>query len=87
MEVAEENSGRRNPDQALAEFKRRLCLTLGGAVAVVTLLALTISSQILLGVLLGGPGLALATPLTVVAFVLVKKLYIEDTLGDTPGST
>jgi predicted PurR-regulated permease PerM len=45
--------------------------------------ALTIASQIMLGVLLGGIGLVLATPLTVVAFVLIRKLYIEDGLGDS----
>ncbi|MDX2152413.1 MAG: AI-2E family transporter [Bryobacteraceae bacterium] len=44
--------------------------------------ALTITAQILLGVLLGALGLVLATPLLVAAIVLVKKLYIEDWLGD-----
>jgi len=36
----------------------------------------------LLGVLVGGFGLILATPLTAVTLVLVNKIYIEDALGD-----
>lgn len=44
--------------------------------------ALTIAAQVLLGVLLGGLGVVLATPLTAVALVLVKMLYVEDVLGD-----
>jgi predicted PurR-regulated permease PerM len=44
--------------------------------------ALTILALVLLGVLAGGLGLALATPLTVVALVLARKLYVEDALGD-----
>lgn len=43
--------------------------------------ALTISAQILMAVLLGGLGLALATPLTAVSLVLVKMLYVEDVLN------
>lgn len=43
---------------------------------------LTIAAQVLLGVLLGTFGLVIATPLTAVALVLVKMLYVEDTLGD-----
>lgn len=42
--------------------------------------ALTISAQVLLGVLVGALGVVLATPLTAVMTVLVKGLYIEDTL-------
>lgn len=42
--------------------------------------ALTISAQILMAVLLGGLGLALATPLIAVSLVLVKMLYVEDVL-------
>lgn len=45
--------------------------------------ALTILAQVLLGMLAGVLGLALATPLTVVGVVLVRKLYVEDVLGDT----
>lgn len=45
--------------------------------------ALVIFAQVLLGVLVGGLGLVLAVPLTAVAFVLVKTLYVEDTLHDS----
>jgi predicted PurR-regulated permease PerM len=44
--------------------------------------ALTFGSQILLGVLVGPIGLAVATPLTAAAVVLVKRLYVEDVLGN-----
>jgi predicted PurR-regulated permease PerM len=43
---------------------------------------LAIGMQLLLGVLFGFLGLLFATPITVVLIVLVKSLYIEDTLGD-----
>src|SRR5918992_1492408 len=43
---------------------------------------LTVVGVVLLGVLLGGLGLILAAPLTIVLFILVKMLYIEDVLGD-----
>ena len=43
--------------------------------------ALVILGQVLLGVLAGGMGVLLATPLVAVAFVLVKLLYVEDVLG------
>lgn len=46
--------------------------------------ALVIAAQVLLGVLAGGLGLLLATPLTAVAMVLVRMLYIEDWLGERP---
>ena len=45
--------------------------------------ALTIVAQVLFGVLAGTMGLLLATPLTAAALVLVKKLYLEDVLGET----
>jgi predicted PurR-regulated permease PerM len=45
--------------------------------------ALTIGAQVLLGVLLGPLGLVFATPLAAVILVLIKMLYIEDTLGDS----
>lgn len=44
--------------------------------------AVTIVAQVLLGVLVGGLGLILATPLAAVVFVLVRMLYLEDTLGE-----
>jgi len=39
--------------------------------------ALTIASQLIMGVLLGAWGLLLATPIVAAAMVLVKKLYVE----------
>jgi predicted PurR-regulated permease PerM len=44
--------------------------------------ALTLVTQVLLGDLLGFMGLLVAAPLTVSAVVLLKMLYVEDTLGD-----
>lgn len=41
-----------------------------------------ISAQILMGVLFGAIGLALATPLTAAAFVLVQMIYVKDILHD-----
>ena len=43
---------------------------------------LTLSSQIVLGSILGLLGLALATPMTGAAMVLVKMLYIDNILGE-----
>jgi predicted PurR-regulated permease PerM len=45
--------------------------------------ALTLSAQVFMGIILGGLGVALATPLTAVALVATKMLYVEDELGDT----
>jgi predicted PurR-regulated permease PerM len=45
--------------------------------------ALTVGAQVVLGVLVGALGVVFATPLTAVLVVLVGKLYIEDTLGDS----
>jgi predicted PurR-regulated permease PerM len=44
--------------------------------------ALTITTQLVMAVFVGGIGLALATPLTVVVLVLVRSLYVQDMLGD-----
>jgi predicted PurR-regulated permease PerM len=44
--------------------------------------ALAISAQVLLGLLFGLPGIMLAAPLTVVAMVMVQKLWLEATLGE-----
>ena len=44
--------------------------------------ALTIIAQLALGVLIGGLGLVLATPLLAVVMVLVQMVYIQDVLGD-----
>ena len=46
--------------------------------------AFTLATQVLFGALYGVVGLALATPLAVVAVVLIQKLYVEDALGDAP---
>lgn len=44
---------------------------------------LTITAQLIMGLLAGFMGLLLAMPLIAVLMVLVKMLYIEDVLGDT----
>jgi predicted PurR-regulated permease PerM len=44
--------------------------------------AFVLGSELLMGLLLGGAGLAFATPLCAVALVLVNMLYIQDVLGD-----
>ena len=44
--------------------------------------ALTVIAQLALGILIGGLGLVLATPLLVVVMVLVQMVYIQDILGD-----
>jgi predicted PurR-regulated permease PerM len=44
--------------------------------------ALTLFAVVAMGALFGPLGLLFATPLTVVAFVLVKKLYLADTLHE-----
>lgn len=46
--------------------------------------AFTIAAQVLMGVLLGGLGVVLATPLAAVVVVLVKRLYVEDKLEHEP---
>jgi predicted PurR-regulated permease PerM len=44
--------------------------------------AFVLASELLMGLLLGGAGLAFATPLTAVILVLVNMLYIEDYLKE-----
>lgn len=44
--------------------------------------AMILISQVLLGILVGGLGLILATPIMAIAMVLINKLYIEDVLRD-----
>ena len=44
--------------------------------------ALTLSAQVLLGVILGGLGVALATPMAAAALVLTRMLYVDDTQTD-----
>lgn len=43
---------------------------------------LLIASQVILGVLAGLVGVAVATPIAVVVVILVQMLYVEDVLGD-----
>ncbi len=43
---------------------------------------LNLAAQVLLGVLFGVPGLLVAPPMVVAGMVLVKRLYVEDILGD-----
>lgn len=50
--------------------------------------ALVLFAVVAIGMLFGLPGVILAAPITVVAFVLVKKLYVRETLGhatEVPG--
>ena len=47
--------------------------------------ALTIGAQVLFGVLTGALGVVFATPFTAVLAVLIKRLYVEDTL-ERPGA-
>lgn len=44
--------------------------------------AITLLGQVVMGVLAGGLGVVVATPLTAVVIVLVKRFYVEDVLGD-----
>jgi predicted PurR-regulated permease PerM len=44
--------------------------------------ALTMVTQIFLGVLFGGMGVILAAPVTAAGLVLMRMLYVEDVLGD-----
>jgi predicted PurR-regulated permease PerM len=44
--------------------------------------ALTLSAQVILGFLAGFIGLLFATPLVAAGFVMVRMIYVEDTLGD-----
>ena len=47
--------------------------------------AVTIVSQVLLAVFLGGLGLALATPLTLVVIVLIDEIYVRPMEQDGTG--
>lgn len=42
-----------------------------------------ITAQVTIGMLLGIPGIIIATPLTIVTIVVIQKVYIEDFLGDS----
>lgn len=45
--------------------------------------ALTLFGQLVIGALAGALGVVLATPLTAALMVLVKRIYVEDLLGDS----
>ncbi|HEX2198446.1 MAG TPA: AI-2E family transporter, partial [Burkholderiales bacterium] len=47
--------------------------------------ALILFAQVLLGVVAGGLGVAVATPLAAAVMVAVNKLYVEDVLGEHRG--
>ncbi|WP_119418376.1 AI-2E family transporter [Desertibaculum subflavum] len=47
--------------------------------------ALTVLAVVIFGFLFGIPGIVFATPLMVVTFVLVRKLYVQWALGKAPG--
>jgi predicted PurR-regulated permease PerM len=47
-------------------------------------MAITLFAVVAMGVLLGPLGVLLATPLAMVAYVLVRMVYVEDVLGDRP---
>ncbi len=49
--------------------------------------ALTLSSQVLLGVIFGGLGVALATPMTAVALMATRMLYVNDALKTDANSS
>lgn len=49
--------------------------------------AITIVAQLILGVLFGGLGVALAAPLMAITLVLVRSFYIQDVLGDAEDET
>jgi predicted PurR-regulated permease PerM len=44
--------------------------------------AITVIAQLVLGLLIGGLGLVLATPILAVVMVVVQMIYIQDVLGD-----
>jgi predicted PurR-regulated permease PerM len=46
--------------------------------------AMVIFSQVLMGVVVGGLGVAVATPLAAAALVAVNMLYVQDVLGEKP---
>ena len=48
--------------------------------------AMVIFAQVLMGVVVGGLGVAVATPLAATALVAVNMLYVEDVLGEKPAA-
>lgn len=47
--------------------------------------ALTITVQVMMGIFFGLLGIALATPMAAVAYVLINMMYVEDVLGERQG--
>lgn len=45
-------------------------------------MAVTLFAVLAMGVLFGGLGVLFATPLAVIAYVIVRRVYVEDILGD-----
>jgi predicted PurR-regulated permease PerM len=45
-------------------------------------MAVTLFAVLAMGVLFGPLGVLFATPLAVVAYVVVRMIYVEDVLGD-----
>jgi predicted PurR-regulated permease PerM len=45
-------------------------------------MAVTLFAVLAMGVLFGGLGVLFATPLAVIAYVIVRRVYVEDLLGD-----
>ena len=48
--------------------------------------AMVIFSQVLMGVVVGGLGVAVATPLAAAALVAINMLYVQDVLGEKPAA-
>jgi predicted PurR-regulated permease PerM len=42
-----------------------------------------LASQVIIGTVLGIPGIIIATPLTITVIVIIQRTYIEDFLGDS----
>lgn len=49
--------------------------------------AVILFTQVLMGVIVGALGVAVATPLAAAAMVAISMLYVEDALGDKSLST
>jgi predicted PurR-regulated permease PerM len=48
--------------------------------------AMVIFSQVLMGVVVGGLGVAVATPLAAAALVAINMIYVQDVLGEKPAA-
>ncbi len=67
---------------AVVQIIENVCEPLVQQRAVYLAPALLLFAQAVMGALAGPLGIVLATPLAAVAIVIVKRLYVEDTLGD-----